>query len=137
VHRLFAAIALLTWGAVALAEEPPPPTAPVWLVAPQDPPPLVRPPTYIEQHSARVERDILKFDDGYTLERMRERDQLSLYGSTPGTVGGAMLGAAVFSTAVFGAAHSPVRFAFDHTWHLGPAIFDGGGMGAGFGGVVW
>ena len=45
-------------------------------------------------------------------------------------------GAGIFSTFVVGAAHTPValRLAFDRSLHLGPAIFDGGGMGAGFGG---
>ena len=41
-----------------------------------------------------------------------------------------------FSGMVVAAAHTPpaLRFAFDRSLHVGPAIFDGGGMGAGFGG---
>ncbi len=128
------------FGALALAPranaEPPP--APLWLIAPSDPGPLPHTPTYFEEHSARVTRDMLKFQHGYTLETMRERDALQLYGATPGTTTSTGLGIGVLTTAVISAAHAPLplRFAFDRTFHLGPAIFDGGGMGAGFGGRI-
>lgn len=94
------------------------------------------PETYVAVHSARVERDILKFFDSYTLESMRERDTLLLYGSPVGGNNATLAGIGLFSTVVVGAAHAPgpLRHLFDHALHLGPAIFDGGGMGAGFGG---
>ena len=117
----------------AVAEPPP---VPAWLVAPREPSPSPRPESYFEQHSARVERDLLRFQQGYTLDRMRERDSLELYGPTPGNGASTVAGAGIFSAVVVGAAHTPnlLRFAFDRSLHLGPAIFDGGGMGAGFGG---
>jgi len=120
--------------ASARADEPAP--APAWLVAPRLPPPSLPPPTYFQQHSARVERDMLLFQHGYTLDYMRERDTLLLYGSTPGTNTSTGLGIGLFSAVVVSAAHTPpfLRFAFDRSLHLGPAVFDGGGMGAGFGG---
>ena len=76
------------------------------------------------------------FQHSYTLDTMRQRDTLELYGVTPGTSTSTALGVAAFSTMVVSSAHTPVplRFAFDRKFHLGPAIFDGGGMGAGFGG---
>lgn len=112
--------------------------APVWLIAPTPPAPPPHAPTYFQEHSARVTHDILTFQHGYTLETMRERDALLLYGGTPGTAQSTARGIGVFSTAVVSAAHAPLplRFAFDHRIHLGPAIFDGGGMGAGLGGVI-
>ncbi|HWE28530.1 MAG TPA: hypothetical protein VHB97_11035 [Polyangia bacterium] len=129
-----AAVALAVCGN-ASANEPPPP-APAWLVAPRDPPPSLRQPSYFEQHSARVERDLLLFQHGYTLDKMRERDTLELYGPTPGSTGSTTIGVGMFSAVVVTAAHTPslLRFAFDQSMHLGPAVFDGGGMGAGFGG---
>ena len=117
----------------AVAEPPP---APAWLVAPRDPIPALREPSYFEQHSARVTRTMLMFHHGYTLERMRDRDTLELYGPTPGTNTSTAAGIGIFSAVVVSAAHTPLplRFAFDRSLHLGPAIFEGGGMGAGFGG---
>lgn len=114
-----------------------PPPAPLWLVAPTAPtPPAPRPPTYFEEHSARVTHDMLLFQHSYTLDTMRERDTLELYGPTPGSPTSTALGIGLFAGVVVSAAHTPLplRFAFDRTLHLGPAIFDGGGMGAGFGG---
>ena len=113
-----------------------PPPAPAWLVAPADPAPSLRTPSYFEQHSGRVERDLLLFHHGYTLERMRERDTLELYGLTPGSPTSTALGVGLFSNVVVAAAHTPaaLRFAFDRSLHLGPAVLDGGGLGAGFGG---
>jgi hypothetical protein len=96
------------------------------------------PESYVATRSARVERDILKFFDSYSLESMRARDRLLLYGD-PYTLHGTtdtLYGVGVFSAVVVGAAHAPrpLRFLFDRRLHVGPAIFDGGGMGAGFGG---
>jgi hypothetical protein len=133
LRLLVVAAALTALGAAALADEPP--RVPVWLVAPTLPP-APRPPTYFERHYARVEHDMLFFDRGYTLELMRERDGLSLYGPTPGTNVSTALGIGLFSGVVVSAAHTPpfLRFAYDRALHVGPAIFEGGGMGAGFGG---
>jgi hypothetical protein len=130
---LFAVATTVAAGGIALAEPPP---APTWLVAPRDPAPSLRPPSYFAEHATRVERDMLMFQHGYTLERMRERDTLQLYGVTPGTSTSTAAGVGIFSAVVVTAAHTPapLRFAFDRSLHLGPAIFDGGGMGAGFGG---
>lgn len=137
--RLFTAIVVVTLASAAHAE-PPPPSAPEWLVAPHDPElaPL-RQPSYFEQHAARVEHDMLIFDRGYTLEQMRTRDQLRLAGATPGTSMSSTLGTGLFSAAVVSAAHTPpaLQFAFDRSLHLGPAILEGGAMGAGFGGLFW
>ena len=132
---LVVATAGLALAGAARADEPPPP-APEWLVAPRLPPPAQRPPTYFERHSARVEHDMLLFQHGYTLDDMRERDTLQLYGPTPGTTASTGLGIGLFSAIVVSSAHTPpfLRFAFDRSLHLGPAVFDGGGMGAGFGG---
>ncbi len=79
---------------------------------------------------------MLLFQQGYTLDRMRERDTLQLYGPTPGSARSTTLGIGAFSAVVVAVAHTPaaLRFAFDRPLHLGPAIFDGGGLGAGFGG---
>ena len=130
------AAVVAAWCGVAGADEPLPPSAPAWLIAPRTPAPSLRHPSYFEQHSARVERDLMSFHHGYTLETMRERDGLQLYGPTPGTSTSTALGVGLFSAVVVSAAHTPhaLRFAFDRALHLGPAIFDGGGMGAGFGG---
>ena len=127
----------LTAAAVGHSVAEPPP-APTWLVAPRDLTPSLRAPSYFEHHYSRVERDLLKFQRGYTLDRMRERDQLQLYGPTPGSAASTTTGIGIFSAVVVGAAHTPaaLRFAFDRSLHLGPAIFDGGGMGAGFGGSL-
>jgi hypothetical protein len=134
VRALAAALFLVAICPQAIAEPPPPP-APAWLVAPGDPPPSLRPPSYFEQHSARVERDIHVFQQGYTLAMMRDRDTLQLYGVTPGNNMSTALGIGLFSSIVVSTAHTPdfLRFAFDRSLHVGPAIFDGG-MGAGFGG---
>jgi hypothetical protein len=120
------------------AKAEPPPAAPAWLVAPTDPTPSLRTPSYFEQHSARVERNLILFEHGYSLEHMRERDALELYGPTPGSMQSTVAGIGLFSAVVVGAAHTPaaLRFAFDGALHVGPAIFDGGGMGAGFGGSL-
>ena len=131
-----ALVALVAVAPTAFARADEPPQAPEWLVAPRLPPPALRPPTYFEQHSARVAHDLLMFQHGYTLETMRERDSLYLYGPTPGTTQSTALGVGLFSAIVVSSAHTPgfLRFAFDRSLHFGPAIFDGGGMGAGFGG---
>lgn len=91
--------------------------------------------SYFRRHAARVEDDLLHFNTAYTLESMRDRDGWLRFGSAGGT-GAASLGAAILSAAVVASAHAPRRLRplFDRPLHFGPAIFDGGGMGAGFGG---
>ena len=71
------------------------------------------------------------------LAQRRELDRLLLFRDAaeladPSAVA---LGIGLFATAVFAAAHAPapLRFPFDRRLHLGPAIFQGGGMGAGLG----
>lgn len=100
------------------------------------PPTPWRTESYFESHAARVERDLLTFQKGYTLEQMRERDAFLLYGSPVGGASATLGGVGIFSAIVVSAAHAPtpLRALFDHRLHVGPALFDGGGMGAGFGG---
>ncbi|HEX8951774.1 MAG TPA: hypothetical protein VF945_08000 [Polyangia bacterium] len=136
ISRIFFLVAAAGFARATPARGDEPPPAPAWLVAPRVPPPSLRPPSYFEQHSARVAHDLLMFQQRYTLEHMRERDTLELYGPTPGRATATAFGVGLFSGVVVGAAHTPpfLRFAFDRSLHLGPAILDGGGMGAGFGG---
>ncbi len=68
---------------------------------------------------------------------LRERDRLLVLENTqPSTrqiaYGGALLGATIIMTA-----HAPqaLRPIFDARFHLGPAVLDGGGLGAAFGGT--
>lgn len=92
--------------------------------------------SYFEAHERLVMRDMVSFNHSYTLEYLRDRDLLRLYGPTPGSTAGVSYGVAMFSTAVLAAAHmppGPARVIFDHTVHFGPALFEGGGMGAGIG----
>jgi hypothetical protein len=79
---------------------------------------------------------MLFFQHSYSLADMRDRDTLRLYGATPGGAGAVGGGIALFGGVVVSAAHAPgaVRVLFDHRLHVGPALFDGGGMGAGVGG---
>jgi hypothetical protein len=94
--------------------------------------------SYFQERSDRVEHSFHHFMHGNALEDMRARDQIRLYGPALGGVGAAANGVAIFSSAVIGAAHAPrpLRVLFDRQFHLGPAIFDQGGMGAGFGGAL-
>ncbi|MCU1280328.1 MAG: hypothetical protein JWM53_3874 [bacterium] len=70
------------------------------------------------------------------LEVRRERDRLVLFRG-PQPQGAAVgVGLAMFGATTILSAHAPrpIRVLFDGPVHLGPAIFDGGGMGAGIGG---
>lgn len=70
------------------------------------------------------------------LEVHRDRDRLALF-RTPQPQGSAVaLGLAMFASATIASAHAPrpLRVLFDGPVHIGPAIFDGGGMGAGLSG---
>jgi hypothetical protein len=71
------------------------------------------------------------------LEVRRDRDKMLLFrGAQPSQGGAVGLGAAMFGATTILSAHAPrpVRVVFDGPVHLGPAIFDGGGMGAGIAG---
>ncbi len=73
------------------------------------------------------------------LQVARERDRWNLNAARPAvmTTEGAY-GAAVLAASVFMAAHAPgplqPLFDGERVVHLGPALFEGGGMGAGVGG---
>jgi hypothetical protein len=98
-----------------------------------------REPSYVEEHSQRVARALLHFDQSERMaapiDAMRERDRLRLYGVTPGSPGANGFGAALFSATIVAAAHAPrpLRRIFDGRLHIGPAILDGGATGAGAG----
>jgi hypothetical protein len=99
-------------------------------------------PTYFEQRNAQVIASFLVFNTARTVEEgqnalglARERDALLLGGGRVTMQSGAM-GSAVMGAAVVFAAHAPkrVRAVVDGPVHVGPALFEGGGMGAGVGG---
>ncbi|MCA1664677.1 MAG: hypothetical protein LC659_10475 [Myxococcales bacterium] len=72
------------------------------------------------------------------LELARRRDRLLLFRPERRTSEGAALGVGLFGATTMMAAHlpPPLRVIFDRETHLGPAIFDDGGMGAGVAGVT-
>lgn len=73
---------------------------------------------------------------GDDLELRRDRDRLLLF-REPQPQGAAVgLGMAMFGTMTMLSAHAPraLRALFDGPVHPGPAVFDGGGMGAGVAG---
>jgi hypothetical protein len=74
------------------------------------------------------------------LEVRRERDKMLLFrgGAQPAQGGAVALGVAMFGAATILSAHAPrpLRVLFDGRVHFGPAIFDGGGMGAGVAGQL-
>ncbi|MDB4969949.1 MAG: hypothetical protein JWN44_5638 [Myxococcales bacterium] len=125
--------------------------------------------TFVELHSARVEKDLMLFQPtgiGLTpsrrheaelfeaapvkkqfrfvaaaataesLDVRRDRDRLVLFRGPQPQGAAVALGLAMFGTMTVLSAHMPrpVRVVFDGPVHLGPAIFDGGGMGAGIAG---
>ena len=98
--------------------------------------------TYFEQKSAQVMRSFLVFSEARTVEEeqnrlqhLRDRDALMLGGRAPSMQAGG-LGSMVMGAAIVLAAHAPdkLRPLVDGPVHVGPALFDGGGMGAGVGG---
>jgi hypothetical protein len=104
--------------------------------------PAPRHDSYVEQKNAAVMRSFLMFksertveEDQNRMQQARERDQLLLGGRAPSMQSGA-LGSMVMGAAVVLVAHAPkrVRAVVDGAVHVGPALFDGGGMGAGVGG---
>jgi hypothetical protein len=97
-----------------------------------------RAPTYFDVHNAMVQRAFLRFSTVQApqidrLSVLRERDRLLLFGVHDTQAG---YGAALFGAVTVFAAHAPgpLRVLFDEPVHLGPAVFDQGGMGAGIGG---
>src|SRR5437868_481389 len=66
----------------------------------------------------------------------RDRDRLLLFRGTQPQGSSIAIGVGMFAAATLGSAHAPrfLRVVFDGPVHLGPAIFDGGGMGAGVAG---
>lgn len=70
------------------------------------------------------------------LEVRRERDRLLLFRGPQPQGAAVALGLAMFGAMTVLSAHAPraFRIVFDGPVHLGPAIFDGGGMGAGIAG---
>lgn len=97
--------------------------------------------SYVEVTSARVMAAFLVFQPARTVEEQqnlveeaRARDALLVYGGQPSLQAGA-LGAALLGAAVVLTAHAPraLRPLFDGPVHFGPALFNGGGMGAGVG----
>ena len=104
--------------------------------------PAPRHESYVEQKNAAVMRSFLMFKSARTTEQdqnrvqqARERDELCLGGRAPSLQAGA-LGSMVMGAAVVLAAHAPakIRTIVDGPVHVGPALFEGGGMGAGIGG---
>jgi hypothetical protein len=78
-------------------------------------------------------RFLVAAQGGDVLEVRRDRDRLVLFRG-PQPQGAAVgIGLAMFGATTILAAHAPrpLRALFDGPVHLGPAIFDGGGMGAG------
>lgn len=101
-----------------------------------------RHPSYVEHKNEQVMRSFLQFKTARTVEQdqnrlqqLRDRDALLLGGRAPSMQSGA-LGSMVMGAAVVLAAHAPakLRAVVDGPVHLGPALFEGGGMGAGVGG---
>jgi len=98
-------------------------------------------PSYFAEKSAQVFASFLGFttvrtaeEDENPLAQYRERDALLLPGGAPSLRSSAM-GAMVMGAAVVLAAHAPrrVRAVVDGPVHVGPALFEGGGLGAGVG----
>ena len=98
-------------------------------------------PSYVETHSLQVAHAMLRFPTVRSLEQQqnpldwyRDRDRLSLF--APAQTQSASYGVALFGAVTVLAAHAPraLQVLFTGPVHLGPAIFDGGGLGAGVGG---
>lgn len=100
-----------------------------------------RAPNYVAVHNAMVMHAFLRFATLQAPEQqqdrlvvLRERDRLQLFGVVTPSDAQAGWGVALFGTMTILAAHSPVRALFDGPVHLGPAVFENGGLGAGIGG---
>jgi hypothetical protein len=75
-------------------------------------------------------------EGGDALDVRRDRDRLILFRGPQSQGGAVAVGLAMFIATTISSAHAPrpLRVVFDGPVHLGPAIFDGGGMGAGIAG---
>ena len=73
---------------------------------------------------------------GDALEVRRDRDRLVLFRGPQSQGASVAVGLAMFIATTISSAHAPrpLRVVFDGPVHIGPAIFDGGGMGAGIAG---
>lgn len=98
---------------------------------------LAPPPWQIERlaGSARDRLLAMPVSDEF-MDTGRERDRLLLFRAREPSGPSFVTGIGMFSAATVLAAHAPgpLRVLFDGPIHLGPAIFDSGGMGAGIGG---
>jgi hypothetical protein len=102
--------------------------------------------SFVMQTNDRVVRSFLVFrvlrSDEQQQDRLqvaRERDRFTLTSGRPATITSeGAYGAAVMGASVFLVAHAPGRlrplFDGNRVVHAGPALFEGGGMGAGVGG---
>jgi hypothetical protein len=77
---------------------------------------------------------VAQTDDLLALQRQRDRLRFLQDVEPNGTQLAAGLGAFVAMTLLSAHAPRPLRFLFDRSVHLGPAIFDQRGMGVGIGG---
>ena len=75
-------------------------------------------------------------EGGDPLEVRRDRDRLVLFRGPQSQGGAIAIGLGMFAATTILSAHlpRPLRVLFDGPVHLGPAVFDGGGMGAGIAG---
>ena len=75
-------------------------------------------------------------EGGDPLEVRRDRDRLVLFRGPQSQGGAIAVGLGMFAATTILSAHlpRPLRVLFDGPVHLGPAVFDGGGMGAGIAG---
>ena len=75
-------------------------------------------------------------EGGDPLEVRRDRDRLVLFRGPQSQGGSIAVGLGMFAATTILSAHlpRPLRVLFDGPVHLGPAVFDGGGMGAGIAG---
>ncbi|MCU1276846.1 MAG: hypothetical protein JWM53_392 [bacterium] len=98
--------------------------------------------SYVQTKNEQVFASFLAFTSAHGVEQeqnrlqsARERDGLLLPGGAPSVQSG-LMGAMMMGAAVVVAAHMPdrVRVVVDGVVHFGPAMFEGGGMGAGVGG---
>jgi hypothetical protein len=77
-----------------------------------------------------------KTDD--LLELARRRDRLLLFRPKPPIGASLATGVSLFAASLIASAHAPrpLRGLFDGSIHLGPAVFDSGGIGMGVGGTL-
>ena len=94
--------------------------------------------SYFEEKAAHVFASFLGFgavrtveEDQNRVQQARDRDALLWGGRAPSMQSGAM-GSMIMGAAVVLAAHAPakMRAVVDGPVHVGPALFEGGGMGA-------